>query len=70
MNVRRFLAALVVALAACKPQFNAGAYSSTDALYAAGVKEFNAKHWENATRAFERLTNEQSPRDPKIATAN
>jgi outer membrane protein assembly factor BamD len=38
-------------------------------LYQAAVKEFNAKHWENATRAFERLTTELSPRDPKIAVA-
>ena len=69
MSSRRFLIALVVALAACKPEFNAGAYGSTDALYQAGVREFNAKHWENATRAFERLTTELSPRDPKIAVA-
>jgi outer membrane protein assembly factor BamD len=69
MSPRRFLIALVVALAACKPEFNAGAYGSTDALYQAAVREFNAKHWENATRAFERLTTELSPRDPKIAVA-
>ena len=69
MSLRLILAALVVTLAACKPQFNAGVYGSTDALYEAGVKEFNAGHWDNATRAFERLTTELSPRDPKIAVA-
>ena len=69
MNVRRFLIVAVVALAACKPQFNAGAFGSTEALYQAAVKEFNAKHWENAARAFERLTTELSPRDPRIAVA-
>jgi outer membrane assembly lipoprotein YfiO len=69
MNVRSFLVASIVALAACKPEFNAGAFPNTDALYRAGVKEFNAKHWENATRAFERLTTELSPRDPRIALA-
>jgi outer membrane protein assembly factor BamD len=54
---------------ACKPVFNAGAYSSNDELYAAGLREYHARHWDNATRAFERLTTELSPRDPKIALA-
>jgi outer membrane assembly lipoprotein YfiO len=66
---RRILFGAIVLLAACKPQFNAGAYGSTEALYDAGVKEFNARRWENATRAFERLTTELSPRDPRIAMA-
>jgi outer membrane assembly lipoprotein YfiO len=70
MNVRRLLILTALAsLAACKPQFNAGAFGSTEALYAAAMKEYNAKHWDNATKAFERLTTELSPRDPRIALA-
>lgn len=69
MNFRRLLIFTVLAAMACKPQFNAGGFGSTEALYAAAMKEYNAKRWENATRAFERLTTELSPRDPRIATA-
>jgi outer membrane protein assembly factor BamD len=66
---RRILIALVLVLTACKAPFNAGGFGSTEALYAAAMKEYNAKHWDNATHAFERLTTELSPRDPRIATA-
>jgi outer membrane assembly lipoprotein YfiO len=69
MRLRSFLIVAVISLAACKPQFSAGAFGSTEALYDAALKEFNAKRWENATRAFERLTTELSPRDPRIAIA-
>ena len=69
MSVRRFLVLSLLVASACKPPFNAGGFGSTEALYAAAMKEYNAKHWENATRAFERLTTELSPRDPRIATA-
>jgi outer membrane protein assembly factor BamD len=62
------IAAVLVA-AACKPQFNAGGFGSTEALYDAAMKEFKAKHWDNATHAFERLTTELSPRDPRITIA-
>jgi len=69
MNLRRFLIVTVLAAVACKQPFNAGAFGSTEALYAAALNEYNAKRWDNATRAFERLTTELSPRDPRIALA-
>lgn len=69
MNLRRFLVVTVLLGMACKTPFNAGAFGSTEALYAAAMKEYNAKRWDNATRAFERLTTELSPRDPRIALA-
>jgi outer membrane protein assembly factor BamD len=69
MNLRRFLLLAVLSGMACKPAFNAGAYSSNEELYAAGLREYNARRWDNASRAFERLTTELSPRDPKIALA-
>ena len=69
MRLVRFLAVSVLVASACKPVFNAGAFGSTDALYTAAMTEYNAKRWDNATKAFERLTTELSPRDPRIATA-
>lgn len=69
MNLMRFLAVAILAVSACKPVFNAGAFGSTEALYTAAMTEFNAKRWDNAVKAFERLTTELSPRDPRISTA-
>jgi outer membrane assembly lipoprotein YfiO len=69
MNLMRFLAVSILVVSACKPVFNAGAFGSTEALYTAAMTEYNAKRWDNATKAFERLTTELSPRDPRIATA-
>ncbi|MDO8502903.1 MAG: outer membrane protein assembly factor BamD [Gemmatimonadaceae bacterium] len=69
MNVKRFLVLALLAAMACRPAFNAGGFASTDDLYQAAMKEYNAKRWENAVHAFERLTTELSPRDPRIATA-
>lgn len=70
MSVRRFLiVSLLFVAAACKPPFNAGSFGSTEALYAAAMKEYNARRWDNAILAFERLTTELSPRDPRIAMA-
>ena len=70
MSVRGIvIAGILAVLGACKPQFNAGSFAGTDALYEAAMTEFNARRWENATRAFERLTTELSPRDPRIGTA-
>ena len=70
MNLRRFfILGTLAALTACKPVFNAGAFGSTDELYKAAMTEYNAKRWENAVRAFERLTTELSPRDPKVGIA-
>ena len=69
MILMRFLAVTILALGGCKAVFNAGAFGSTEALYTAAMAEYNAKRWDNATRAFERLTTELSPRDPRIGVA-
>ena len=69
MNLKSFMVVSLLLAGACKPVFNAGGFGSTDALYTAAMAEYNAKRWENAVRAFERLTTELSPRDPRIATA-
>ena len=70
MNLRPL--ALVTALllvAACRPAFNAGAYANTDELFKVANAEYKAQRWDNAVHAFERLTTELSPRDPRIASA-
>lgn len=69
MILKRILVLAVLAAIGCKPAFNAGGFGSTEALYAAAMKEYDAKRWENAVHAFERLTTELSPRDPRIAAA-
>ncbi|MEO8193655.1 MAG: outer membrane protein assembly factor BamD [Gemmatimonadales bacterium] len=69
MNSRRILMMVLLAALACKPPFNAGGFAGTDELYRAAMTEYNAKRYDNAVKAFERLTTELSPRDPRIATA-
>lgn len=69
MNLKRIFIVVALLTAACKPVFNAGSFGSTEALYAAAMTEFEARRWENAVRAFERLTTELSPRDPRIGVA-
>lgn len=69
MSLRRFFVVGVLVAMACKPVFNAGAFGSTEDLYKAAMTEYDAKRWENAIRAFERLTTELSPRDPRIGAA-
>ena len=62
MSVRRFLILSLLVASACKPPFNAGGFGSTEALYEAAMKEYNARHWENATRAFERFSRGEDAR--------
>ncbi len=69
MNPRPIIFALLLLAAACKPAFNAGRFTSTDDLYRAAMVEYNARRWENAVQAFERLTTELPPRDPRLPTA-
>jgi outer membrane assembly lipoprotein YfiO len=48
----------------CARGFQVSQYSSsTTALYQAGLREFNRKHWDNAVAAFEKLTLELPARD-------
>jgi outer membrane protein assembly factor BamD len=48
---------------ACSPAFKLSRFRTNDALYAAAMREFNARHWDNAIQAFERLTLELPARD-------
>jgi outer membrane assembly lipoprotein YfiO len=69
MSLKYMMLASALALTACKQPFNAGTYANTDELFKVATAEYNKKHWDNAVHAFERLTTELSPRDPRIAQA-
>lgn len=60
---------VLVVLVACRATFNAGAYSDVDSLYRVAMQQYNARHWDNASKAFERLTTELPARDPRVPIA-
>ena len=66
MTLRITFAAIVLALAACKPTFDPKTYPSSDKLYEVAMTEFKARHWENAGKAFEKLTTDLGIRDPRL----
>jgi outer membrane protein assembly factor BamD len=55
--------AAATALTACRGGFRINRYPNSEALYAAGIREFDQRHWGNAILAFEKLTTDLSPRD-------
>lgn len=57
---------LVMSAVACKAEFNPKLYSNPDTLFAVGIKEFNAHHWDNAAKAFDQLTRDLPARDPLL----
>ncbi|MBA3890057.1 MAG: outer membrane protein assembly factor BamD [Gemmatimonadaceae bacterium] len=63
------LVALLLVAAACRPGFRVDNFPTSEAIFEAGVTEFEARRWENAALAFERLTSTLSPRDSLIATS-
>lgn len=69
MRPRRILFSLALLAAACKPVFNAATYPDMDSLYKAAMAQYNGHHYDNAAKAFERLTTELPPRDPRASVA-
>lgn len=55
--------AAATALAACRGGFRVNRFPSSEGLYAAGLREYEQRHWGNAVLAFEKLTTDLSPRD-------
>ena len=51
------------ALTACRGGFRINRFPTSDALYAAGLREYQQRHWGNAVLAFEKLTTDLGPRD-------
>ena len=69
MRLRRILVAAALLAAACKPVFNAATYADMGSLYKAAMAQFNAHHYDNAAKAFERLTTDLPARDPRMPVA-
>jgi outer membrane assembly lipoprotein YfiO len=73
MHFRKSLLALLACasiVAGCHRQgFDPRAFQSTDALFSAALREYEARRWSNAARAFEVLTVDLPARDPRLASA-
>src|SRR6202171_1228730 len=63
------LALLLLAPLACTPPFDTKIYPNTDKLYQAAMAEFKARHYDNAAKAFEKLTLDLPARDPRLPLA-
>jgi outer membrane assembly lipoprotein YfiO len=66
MTLRKTIFALLFALAACKPAFDPKVYPTTDKLYDAAIAKYKAHNWEDAAKAFEKLTTDMGIRDPRL----
>ena len=66
---RALLVALLLAAAACHPDFQITQYPTNEALYRAATKEFAAGRWDNAVLAFEKLTTDLPARDTLLPRA-
>jgi outer membrane protein assembly factor BamD len=55
--------AAAAALTACRGGFRVNRFPGNDALYAAGLREYQKKKWANAILAFDKLTNDLPARD-------
>ena len=67
-SVRATLVAVL--LAACSPSFQPKQFHTNTDLFAASMKEYERKHWDNAITGFERLTLDLSPRDTLLPHAH
>ncbi len=69
MRLRRVLVVMALLAGACRPAFNAATYPDMNTLSKAAMAQYDAKHYDNAAKAFERLTTELPARDPRMPTA-
>ena len=63
------LALLLAAPLACKPAFDPKIYPSADKLYEVAMAEYRAGRYDNAAKAFEKLTLDLPARDPRLPPA-
>jgi outer membrane protein assembly factor BamD len=61
--------ALIAIVGACSPAFKLSRFRTNDTLYAAAMREYRARHWDNAIQAFERLTLDLPARDSLLPRA-
>jgi outer membrane protein assembly factor BamD len=63
------LALLLAAPLACKPPFDPKPYTDPEKLYQVAMAEYKAGRYDNAEKAFEKLTLDLSARDPRLPLA-
>ncbi len=61
---------LAVALSACAGGFKLSNYPTSDLLFQAAMREYNARKWQNAVTAFEKLTLDLPARDTLLPLAH
>ncbi|MEO7180742.1 MAG: outer membrane protein assembly factor BamD [Gemmatimonadaceae bacterium] len=60
---RVLFVALLLAVAACHPEFQVSKFSTNEALYRAATAEYQRGRWDNAVTAYEKLTTDLPARD-------
>lgn len=60
-------AALVIAAAACRPEFQLKKFTTNEALYTASLRQFQRHKWDNAVTGFDKLTTDLPPRDTLLS---
>jgi outer membrane protein assembly factor BamD len=68
--MRFLLLTLLFAGVACSKAINVNRYPTPAALYQEGLARFEAKKWDDAITAFERLTFDLPSRDPLLPLAH
>lgn len=68
-NRRVLLVVLLLAAAACHPDFQIAQFPTNEALFRAATTEFAAKRWDNAVAAFDKLTTDLPARDTLLPRA-
>lgn len=61
---------LVAALSACRGGFRLSNYPTSELLFQAAMREYNAHKWQNAVAAFEKLTLDLPARDTLLPLAH
>jgi outer membrane assembly lipoprotein YfiO len=69
MKLRRILVLVAALAVGCKATFNPATYTDMDTLFKAAMAQYNAKHYDNSAKAFERLTTGLPARDPRLPLA-
>lgn len=59
----------LVAVAACKPEFQLKNLTTNESLYSASLHEYQRHHWDNAVQGFEKLTTDLPARDTLLSRA-
>lgn len=67
---RVLFVALLLAVAACHPDFKVAKYKTNETLYRAAMDEYQRGRWENAVTAFEKLTTDLPARDTLLPRAH